>query len=145
MWAIKGQAGPGKPVWPLRASKTNTNDRVWMVGVDTAKDAVTSRWLIKDGKPGACAIPADPRFGYDAEWVQQMTSEQRMTRYREGRPYKVWVLPKGRRNEAFDCRVYAFAAMRSIYRGMSAEHRGEREDGVAVQPPRRRRVRNRGI
>ena len=142
MWAIKGQAGQGKLIWPVRASKTNTNDRVFMVGVDTAKDAVTSRWLIEDEKPGACAIPADLSFGYDDEWVRQMTAEQRMTRYREGRPYKVWVLPKGKRNEAFDCRVYAFAAMRSIYRGVAAKAEGQK---AAAAPVRRRRVRSRGI
>ncbi len=141
IWSIKGMAGEGKPVWPLRWSKTASNDRVFLIGVDTAKDAVTSRWLIEDGEPGACAIPADPSFGYDAEWVRQMTSEQRMTRFREGRPYKVWVLPKGRRNEAFDCRVYALAAMRSIYRGMSAQS----EDRQVAAPVRRRRVRSRGI
>ena len=141
IWAIKGQAGQGKPIWPLRASKTHTNDRVFMVGVDTAKDAVTSRWLIPDGEPGACAIPADRAFGYDDEWIAQMTAEQQMTRFKEGRPYKVWVLPKGRRNEAFDCRVYAFAAMRSIYRGAAAQS----DDRQVATPVRRRRVRRRGV
>ena len=145
VWAIKGMAGPGRPVWPLQWSKTNTNDRVFIVGVDAAKDAVTSRWLIDGDNPGACAIPADEKYGYNAEWVRQMTSEERMTRFREGRPYKVWMLLKGRRNEAFDCRVYAFAAMRSVYRGMSAEHRTERDDGIAAPTPRGRRVRSRGI
>lgn len=143
VWATKGQGGQGRPVWPMRSSKTRTNDRVFVIGVDTAKDAVTSRWGIEDG-PGACAIPADPKFGYDAEWVEQMTAEKRMTRFREGRPYKVWVLPKGRRNEAFDCRVLALAAMRSIYRGVSAEQDRERPQAVAAAP-RGRRMRSRGI
>jgi phage terminase large subunit GpA-like protein len=32
------------------------------------------------------------------------------TRFKEGRPYRVWVLPDGRRNEALDTAVYALAA-----------------------------------
>ena len=142
IFAIKGMGGQGRPVWPLRSSKTHTNERVFMVGVDTAKDAITARWMIEDG-PGSCAIPADPSLGYDDEWIRQMTSEQRMTRFRHGRPYKVWMLPKGRRNEAFDCRVYAMAAMRCIYRGTAA---GSASDVAPTgAAPRGRRVRSRGI
>ena len=32
------------------------------------------------------------------------------TRFKEGRPYRVWVLPPARRNEALDTAVYALAA-----------------------------------
>jgi phage terminase large subunit GpA-like protein len=39
-----------------------------------------------------------------------LTSEVVQTRYREGRPYRVWVLPDGRRNESLDTAVYALAA-----------------------------------
>jgi phage terminase large subunit GpA-like protein len=112
--AIKGMSGAGKPIWPLRASQTkDSRGMVWMVGVDTAKDTVFARWQIEEGA-GACHLPADPATGYDDGWIAQVTAEQRMTRYKEGRPYTVWTLPKGRRNEAFDCRVYALAAMKSL-------------------------------
>ena len=113
VFAIKGLSGQGKPIWPLRASKAKTRDSVWMVGVDTAKDTVLARWGIQEG-PGACHLPADPTTGYDDDWIEQVTAEQRVTRYREGRPYAVWALPKGKRNEALDCRVYAVAAMKSL-------------------------------
>lgn len=144
VWAIKGLSGAGRPIWPIRASKTATNDRVWMVGVDTAKDAVTARWGIEDG-PGSTHIPADPRYGYDEEWVAQMTAEQRVTRYREGRPYKMWTLQKGRRNEAFDCRVYALAAMRSIYRGAAAKDAPRQAQPGGPPRSRGRGVRRKGI
>lgn len=121
VYAIKGMGGQGKPIWPLRASKTKTRDSVFMVGVDTAKDAIYARFKIKpsdeDGEfrqAGACHLPDNPETGYDDDWMEQVTSEQRMTRYREGRPYTVWVLPKGKRNEALDCRVYATAAMKAV-------------------------------
>lgn len=114
VYAIKGKGGQGEPIWPRRASKAKTNDHVFMVGVDTAKDSVYARWAIPSDKDGACTVPADPALGYDETWAAQVASEQRMTRYREGRPYTVWVLPGGKRNEALDCRVYAMAAMRSL-------------------------------
>ena len=114
---INGQAGQGKPVWPLRASKAlNGKYQVFTIGVDTIKDAMFARWKIEGDKDGCCRIPADPTLGYDKTWADQATSEQRMTRFREGRPYQVWVLPSGKRNEALDCRNYAFAALRSIPR-----------------------------
>jgi phage terminase large subunit GpA-like protein len=116
VYAIKGAGGQGKPIWPLRASKTKTRDSVFMVGVDTAKDAVYARFKITDPGPGACHLPADPETGYDDDWFEQVTAEQRVTRYREGRAYTAWVLPKGKRNEALDCRVYAMAAMKSVPR-----------------------------
>jgi phage terminase large subunit GpA-like protein len=118
VYAIKGFPGAGKPIWPLRASKAKTKDSVWMVGVDTAKDTILARWGIEQG-PGACHLPADPATGYDDDWIAQVTAEQRVTRYREGRPYTVWTLPKGKRNEAFDCRVYAIAAMKSLPKSLA--------------------------
>lgn len=118
VYAIKGVGGQGKPIWPLRASKTKTRDSVFMVGVDTAKDTVYARFRIEPGNAGACHLPDDPATGYDDDWMEQVTSEQRMTRYREGRPYTVWVLPKGKRNEALDCRVYALAAQKAVPRGV---------------------------
>jgi phage terminase large subunit GpA-like protein len=116
IYAIKGFPGAGRPIWPLRASKAKTRDSVWMVGTDTAKDAILARWSITSG-PGSAHIPADPATGYDDDWIGQVTAEQRVTRYREGRPYTVWTLPKGKRNEALDCRVYAMAAMKSLPKG----------------------------
>ena len=113
---IKGAAGP-RPVWPKRASKTgNTKENIWIVGVDTAKDAIYGRFKIRwpqDHRgpvPGYCHLPAD----YDDAWFEQATSEKVVTRYKEGRPFRVWVLEKGKRNEALDCRVYAFAARMSL-------------------------------
>ena len=110
VYPVKGASGP-RPVWPKRASKTgNTKENIWIVGVDTAKDAIYGRFKIKTPGPGYCHLPMD----YDDAWFEQATAEKVVTRYKEGRPYRVWVLEKGRRNEALDCRVYAFAARMSL-------------------------------
>ncbi len=143
IYAIKGQGGQGRPIWPARHSMARNRDRVFLIGVDTIKDMVHSRWLIDEGE-GACRLPSDPSSGYDEVWMAQATAEERVTRYKEGRPYTVWTLQKGRRNEALDCRVYATAAMRSLPRGtqtIAPEREARTPDpvGAGVEAVKRRR------
>jgi len=58
IWAIKGVSGPQRPVWPKRGSRgrKGTGWRVWLVGVDNAKDVLWRRWPI--GRPGVARWPA---------------------------------------------------------------------------------------
>lgn len=124
IYPIKGASGP-RPIWPKRASKsTNTKENVWLVGVDTAKDAVYGRWRIAKPGPGYCHLPPD----YDDDWYEQATSEMVVTRYKDGRPYRVWIVLTGRRNEALDCRVYATAARMSLGAGQTKPSRVEAPD-----------------
>jgi phage terminase large subunit GpA-like protein len=113
MFPTKGAAGP-RPIWPKRASRAGSKgaDTVFIVGVDTAKDAIYGRLRIAEPGPGYVHFPASE--GFDDAYFEQLTSEQVVTRYREGRPYRVWVLQKGRRNEALDTFVLALAALRSL-------------------------------
>ena len=142
VYAIKGMGGP-RPVWPKTATKVQSG-HVFIVGVDTAKETVYARWRLRDPGPGYCHLPADPSLGYDDQWFDGATSETRQTRYREGRPYTVWVLPKGKRNEPLDCRVYALAALKSLPRTLLEGKRREVEavspEPVPVAPVRARRV-----
>lgn len=111
VYAIKGMAGPGRPVWPKRASRNNTGRvNLFLIGVDAAKEAVYARLKIDRAGPGFCHFPA----GRDATWFQQLTAEQVVTRYSKGFAHRVWQLRSGRRNEALDCRVYAYAALQSL-------------------------------
>lgn len=126
VFAIKGQSGT-RPVWPKRATRGKTRAAdVFMVGVDTAKDAIYGRLRIAAPGPGYVHFPKAE--GFEADYFAQLTSETVVTRYREGRPYRVWVLPKGKRNEALDTFVYAFAALRST---------SLRLDRPGAAPPRR--------
>jgi phage terminase large subunit GpA-like protein len=104
---IKGAAGP-RPIWPPRASRTKTNANIWIVGVDTAKDTIYSRLRIPNSGPGFMHFPIGGAF--DAEYFSQLTAEVVRTRYQHGRPYRVWTLPNGKRNEALDTAAYALAA-----------------------------------
>lgn len=109
--AIRGTAG-AKSIWSGRASKTKSGHRVFWVGVDTAKDVIYSRLRFGDPGPGFMHFPVGGMF--NEEYFRQLTSEEVQTRYSEGRPYRVWMLPGGRRNEALDTMVYALAARTAL-------------------------------
>jgi phage terminase large subunit GpA-like protein len=96
---IKGIAGP-RSIWPARASRTKSDARIYMIGVDTAKDAIYGRLRIQKPGPGYIHFPIGGAF--DQEYFAQLTSEVVQTRYKEGRPYRIWTLPQGRCNEALD-------------------------------------------
>jgi phage terminase large subunit GpA-like protein len=104
---IKGVSGP-KPIWPPRSSRTKDNSQIFMCGVDTAKDVIYSRLRLEKPGPGYVHFPVGGAF--DPEYFAQLTSEAVQTRYKEGRPYRIWVLPNGKHNEALDCAVYCLAA-----------------------------------
>jgi phage terminase large subunit GpA-like protein len=111
VYAIKGLGGSGKPVWPKRSSKNNkARANLFMVGVDAAKDSIYARLKIDQPGPGYCHFPK----GRDPQWFEQLTSEQIQTKYVKGFPQRVYVLPSGKRNEALDLRVYAYAALQSL-------------------------------
>lgn len=110
IYAIKGADG-SRPIWPHRAGKSKKykGSLVWIVGVDTAKDAIYSSLRVAESGPGYSHFPVAYEIGY----FQQLSSEQVRTKYRNGRPVRYWFKPAGVRNEALDRRVYALAALRS--------------------------------
>jgi len=122
VFAVKGKAEPGRPVWPDRPGRgKKITAQVWTIGVDAAKDQVVARLALAgrdaEGRPvpgagpGVCHFPA----GRGQWFFEQITAEQPVTRYRMGRPYRTWELRgSGRRNEALDCRVYAYAAIAGL-------------------------------
>lgn len=112
IWAIKGQFGP-RPVWAKRQSKSKKyrGHVLRMIGVDTAKDVLHSRLRVGEGMPGYCHFP----MAYDEAWFEQLTAERRVTKIdKRGAEIRVWQKPKDARNEALDCRVYAYAALQGL-------------------------------
>jgi phage terminase large subunit GpA-like protein len=53
--------------------------------------------------------------GRDQEYFDQLTAEKKYTRYHHGYPKQEWRKPPTARNEALDCRVYAYAALHALY------------------------------
>lgn len=114
IFAIKGAAGP-RPIWPKRPSRGGAKgaDILYVLGVDTAKDTLYGRLRsVTEPGPGYVHFPLGD--GFDEPYFDQLTSEQVVTRKKEGRPYRVWILPSGKRNEALDTFVMALAARMSI-------------------------------
>jgi phage terminase large subunit GpA-like protein len=107
IWAIKGMAGP-KPIWPYNVSqsKKHKGHFVRVIGVDTGKDLIHARAKIVSG-PGQCHWART----YTKQWFEQFTAERRVTEYNQkGELIRTWKKEKGARNEALDCRNYAWAA-----------------------------------
>jgi len=111
VYAIKGMAGPGRPVWPKKASRNNSGRvNLFMVGVDAAKESVYGRLRLTTPGPGYCHFPRER----DAAYFSGLASETVVTRYSKGFPIREWRKRSGTRNEPLDCRVYAYAALCSF-------------------------------
>lgn len=120
VFPTKGAAG-ARPIWPKRFSRAGSKgaETVFVVGVDTAKDALYGRLRIEKPGPGYVHFPMSDDI--DDVYFDQLTAEQVVTRARQGRPYRVWVLKKpGARNEALDTFVMAMAARQSTGRNFVA-------------------------
>jgi len=81
-----------------------------VIGADTLKEVVFTRLGKVDPGPGYVHIPE----GREAAWFAEMTAEKPFTKYSKGRAIREWRKSASDRNEAFDCRVYAAAALESL-------------------------------
>lgn len=138
VFAVKGASKPGRPVVSGQPSKVDINHRgkiekfgaeLWMVGSDTAKDWLHSRWKLATG-PGSIHFSPDlPDDYYD-----QVCSEQRLVRYVKGFRRTEWVKARGDRNEALDLNAYNLAAAHrlGLHKWRAADWERER---IKVNPP----------
>jgi phage terminase large subunit GpA-like protein len=110
-FALKGQDRAGLPI-KGKGTAVDVNYRgrliqrgvqLWMVGVNTAKDWLYARLRHERVGPGYVHIPAD----VSADWCEQMTVESRVQARTARGIRMVWACPPGKRNEAWDCGVYA--------------------------------------
>jgi phage terminase large subunit GpA-like protein len=110
IYAVKGADG-SRTIWPRRASKSikQKGSLLWIVGVDTAKDAIYNSLRVNAHGPGYAHFPET----YQLEYFEQLTSERVGVKFRNGRPYRYWYKPASVANEALDRRVYALAALYS--------------------------------
>lgn len=106
LFAIKGIAGVGKPIVGKPSTANIGKIPLIPVGVHTAKELVLQRLAASEGEAGYCHFPEN----YGTEYFNQLTSEQLVTRYHKGYKKQEFVAMR-KRNEAFDCRVYATAAL----------------------------------
>lgn len=115
VWAIKGaseRGGKRAPVWP--AVKPSNRERgkfkPVQIGGNAARDTIRSRIGLVEPGPGYMHFDARR----DLAWYQQMIVERLTPKIVSGVKITVWICPKGKANEAADCRVYAFAALQGL-------------------------------
>lgn len=108
-YPVKGRFGWGNGY--IRRPANRTKEGVWMFisFVDELKSKVYSHLRVEDPGPGYCHFPDYP--SHNDQFFKMMTAETLKTARKGGRSALVWELPKGRRNEALDCRCYNIAAL----------------------------------
>lgn len=112
VFAIKGASGPDRPIWPKKATRNVAKKTdVFILGVDQAKSVVAKRLMIMEPGAGYCHFPK--LNVYDEAYFEGLTVEKCLTKYKLGRPFKVWECPPGKRNEPWDNAVYNYAALKS--------------------------------
>jgi phage terminase large subunit GpA-like protein len=132
IWGIRGDpetAGQRKPVWPAKMPLTRTRRsyQPFTIGVNAAKDNIRQRLLAKVPGPGYLHFPADRDVAYFA----QLTAEKLVPDKRSKR--LIWICPSGLRNEALDCRVYAYAALAGLtHFGLKLNRRADEVGAVAT-------------
>ena len=132
LFALKGRGG-----WTAqeveRTSRAKIDRGKWRpdiisVGVDVVKRTVMQRLNLMEVGPGYCHFPHDR----DLEYYLQLTAEHLVRTQRHGFPQDRWE-KKYERNEAFDCRVYAYASMRLVYPALA------KMQGRTTGAPRKRK------
>jgi phage terminase large subunit GpA-like protein len=133
IWAIKGVAGR-RPIWPKRPNRNNKGKvNLYAIGVDGAKEVIMAR-LAKAGPDAHGAGACHFHMERDQEYFDQLTAERRVTRYHKGFRIIEWTKPDHARNEALDCRVYAYAALNGlIIAGFSLNREANRIEALLAE------------
>lgn len=115
IYGIKGmsrdRAGEGIPLIHLLSTNNQYGVKVFILGVDSGKEIVTTRLATMDEGPGYCHFPVNKELGYDEVYMKGLNSEQRVTEVKNGRAVIKWKKKSGTRNEPLDLRVYNTAAV----------------------------------
>ena len=113
IWAIKGRGGMDVPYIRNPTKNNRVGGELFVLGVDTGKNAVLARLKVLIKGPNYCHFPAGQDAGYDENYFKMLTAEHKVTRWKGGRKVERWELkdPAQKRNEAFDIRNYATAAL----------------------------------
>lgn len=110
LFAIKGEAGQGKPyVHLMKKSKDGREAVKFMVGVDTGKESIMYASSIEEKGARYMHFPMGQDKGYTEEYFRGLMSEKMLIRHKRGVGTIEWEKIYSR-NEPLDCRNYARAA-----------------------------------
>jgi phage terminase large subunit GpA-like protein len=113
VWAIKGKGGDGVPYIRIPKKRNDAGAYLFILGVDVGKDEIVSRLKSTKEQDGYCHFPAEVEKGYDEVYFNGLTAEHKVkSTLNNGQTVFKWELKKsGARNEPFDLRNYATAAL----------------------------------
>jgi phage terminase large subunit GpA-like protein len=95
---------------------------MYIIGVDSLKATIMGRLRAQQGA-GTMHFP----LSVNRDYFEQLNAEFVRTVYSRGRPVRVWERRKGRRAEALDCAVYAYAALHGLmHQGVHPDREAER-------------------
>jgi phage terminase large subunit GpA-like protein len=106
VYATKGVAGAGRPIWAESKLKVRGGAKIFLVGVDDAKTMLYQRLARREPGPGFVHFPGH----LERDYFRQLVSERVSISYRAGLAHREWVLMPGHRNEALDTAVGCMAA-----------------------------------
>ncbi|EFG9843680.1 phage terminase large subunit family protein [Shigella boydii] len=112
---VKGASVYGKPVITMPKTRNQRGVYLCEVGTDTAKEILYARMKadptpVNEATSYAIRFPDNPEIFSQTE-AQQLVAEELVEKWEKGKMRLLWDNKK-RRNEALDCLVYAYAALR---------------------------------
>ncbi|MCI1959174.1 MAG: phage terminase large subunit family protein [Clostridia bacterium] len=113
IFAIKGRGGAGVAYISAPSRNNRYKTPLFIIGVDAGKSILYDRLKVSKKGPNYCHFPADPSAGYDERYFKGLTAEKQVMVYKKGNACYSWELkdPSFKRNEPFDIRNYATAAL----------------------------------
>lgn len=135
----RGNPNPSSPrmIWPKTSTKAkNSADKPFIIGVDTAKDDLSSRLAILPDAQFATARSIHfPSVGLSADYFDQLTAEHAVTRQVGIKTTRTWEKKSvGARNEAWDCLVLALASRMSLPIKLNKAKTEERRQPASTTP-----------
>ena len=110
IFACRGASESGKEILSKYSLNNRLRVKLFTIGTGTAKDRVFARMKIPAPAPGYMHLPD----WIEEEYLEQLTSEKAVRRYKKGRGAVREYIKTRERNEALDLEVYALAALYSL-------------------------------
>lgn len=110
VFALKGSSDSGNEILSKFSMNNQYRVKLYTVGTDTAKDRIFSRLMIPAAGAGYIHLPT----WVEEEYLDQITSEKRIPRYKRGKGMIREYVKTRARNEALDLEVYSLAALYTV-------------------------------